>query len=240
MATLRSRLARKEVSRIRRRMLLFGGLTIFTLLFLLFWGIPLLVKVATFLTEWQGSRSPVEVSDQLPPAPPSLNPLPKATNKEFLSLSGSAEAGASVEVFLNSTSFQKVVVTNDGTFVADQIPLIEGENKIYVQTIDEAGNLSQPSPIKIILFDNQPPTLEISSPQNGANFNGDGQKKVTVAGKTEADINLTINDRFVILDQEGNFTTQLTLQEGENIIKVSAVDLAENKTEKEIKVNFSP
>jgi len=237
---VRSRLARKEEARRRRRNLVFTILTFLIIIFVFFWGIPTLVKVATFFAEWRGSESPVEIGDDLPPAPPQINLPPRATNKDSIPISGSAEPGATVEIFLNGLSSQKVVTTSEGSFSIEKLKLSLGENKIYAVVIDKAGNISQPSSEISILYDNKPPELEVETPKNGASFFGEKQKKVTVSGKTEPGVTLTINDHLVILNQEGNFSAQINLSEGENTIKIVAKDLAENQTEKEIKVNFSP
>lgn len=240
MAAKKSRLVRKEEARSLRRTLLYGSLTLLIIVLLFWGGIPSLVRVATFFTELQTSQTPVEKEDLLPPAPPQINPVPRATKKDLLSLSGLAEPGSTVEIFLNNTSTQTVIATSEGAFTIDRLKLSPGENKIYAVATDQAGNVSQPSSKMTILFDSEPPELEIYSPADGATFSGEKQKKLTISGKTEPGITLTINDRQVILDQEGNFSTIKPLSEGENTFRVVATDLAENQTEKEIKVSFAP
>jgi len=240
MAGFRSRLARKEEARNLRRALLYGLLTILVVILVLFWGIPSLVRIATFFNQWQSSSTPVGKSDLLPPAPPKINPIPAATKKDLLSISGQAEAGSTVEIFLQNAAIQTVVADNEGRFTIDRLKLSSGENKIHAVATDQAGNISQPSTKMTILFDNQAPELEIFSPQDRATFSGEKQKKVTISGKTEPGITLTINDRLIILNQEGNFSTTRQLSEGENIFKIVASDRADNQTEKEIKVTYTP
>lgn len=235
-----SRLVKKEEAKSLRRTVIFGGLTILFILGIIFLGIPTLVKIAVFFSEIKSSGTPVEQSDILPPAPPKINSLPEATSTNSISLSGFAEAGSTVEVFLNNSSYKKVIASEDGTFLVDNLSLTEGQNEIYTIAQDQAGNLSQPSETILILFDKAPPTLEISQPQDGANFTGEKQRKIQISGKTEPGVNLIINDRLQILDKDGNFSLAFTLSEGENVLKFVATDKAENKTEKEIKVTFAP
>ncbi|PJE67723.1 hypothetical protein COU95_00810 [Candidatus Shapirobacteria bacterium CG10_big_fil_rev_8_21_14_0_10_40_9] len=235
-----SRLVKKEEAKSLRRTVIFGGLTILFILGIIFLGIPTLVKIAVFFSEIKSSSVPVEQSDILPPAPPKINPLPEATNIGTIPISGFAEAGSTVEVFLNNSSYKKVVASEDGTFLVDSLLLTEGQNEIYTIAQDQAGNRSQPSETIIILFDKAPPTLEISQPQDGANFLGEKQRKIQISGKTEPGVSLTLNDHLQILDKDGNFSQTYALSEGENVFKFVATDLAGNKTEKEIKVTFAP
>lgn len=235
-----SRLTRKEEARSLRRAFFYLVLTIGFVTLLAIWGIPSLVRVATFFSQWRGATTPIGKTDILPPAPPTINPIPRATKKDLLSLSGTSEPGSTVEIYLNEVVNGSVVANNEGVFIVDKISLSSGENEIYAVATDQAGNNSSPSRKFNILYDNQPPELEISAPEEGASFSGEAQKRLTISGKTEAGINLTLNGRLVILDQEGNFSTTITLSEGENIVKIVATDLAENQTEKEIRVTFTP
>ncbi|MFZ5366416.1 MAG: Ig-like domain-containing protein [Patescibacteria group bacterium] len=231
---------KKEKARSLRRTVIFSGLTILFVLGLIFWGIPSLIKIAIFFSEIKSSSTPVEQSDILPPAPPKINPLPEATNIGVMSLSGFAEAGSTVEVFLNNSSYQKVITSEDGTFLADNLNLTEGQNEIYATAQDNAGNKSQPSAKMIIVFDKTPPELTIDKPQDKAHFIGEKQRKIQISGKTDPGTILTINEHLEVLDKDGNFSLSFTLSEGENVLKFIATDQAGNKTEKEIKVTFTP
>lgn len=239
MAT-RSRLTRKEEARSLRRAFFYLVLTVGFVTLLAIWGVPSLVRVATFFSQWRGASTPIGKTDFLPPAPPNINLIPRATKKDLLSLSGTAEPGSTVDIFLNEEVKSSVVANNEGVFILDSISLSEGENQIYAIATDQAGNSSSPSRKLAILYDAKPPELEISSPEDGATLTGQEQKRLTVSGKTEPGISLTINGRLTILDQEGNFSSTFSLTEGENTFKIIALDLAENQTEKEIKVTYTP
>ena len=64
-----------------------------------------------------------------------------------------------------------------------------------------------------------PPRLVLFSPPK--NFITD-KNRVEINGKTEKEVNLTINERPLLSDQNGNFSLNLDLQKGLNIIKISA------------------
>jgi len=64
-----------------------------------------------------------------------------------------------------------------------------------------------------------PPKLLILSPENNLITN---ENIIKIQGQTEKEVDLTINDRSLLCDEQGNFTVDLNLQKGENIIKISA------------------
>lgn len=75
--------------------------------------------------------------------------------------------------------------------------------------------------------DDIPPVLEIEELPDITY-----EKDLVIKGKTEPGATVTINDNAVKVDNDGSFTTKLTLKIGPNTIKVVAVDPAGNKTEK--------
>jgi len=214
-------------------------LTFFLILLVIFGGIPFLVRIATFLGEIKSSGEIVETTDTTPPLPPKLQPLPEATNKNTITLKGFAEPGVTVKIFLNGEIVKEVLAEADGSFAAETINLSQGKNNIKAKAGDQAGNESKDSDIIIIDYDKDPPELEIISPENNASFSGE-EKEVKIVGKTEAGATLKINGHLIIIDQEGNFSYSLNLSEDENLILFEAIDKAENITEKEIIVFFSP
>lgn len=235
-----SRLMRREEKQSLRKAAIFFLLTLLILAGTIFLGIPALVKVAVFLAELKGSSLPVEQTDVIPPAPPRLDPLPEATKTNSIGLSGSAEAGANVEIYLNDRLVLTLVSDNDSHFITEKIRLEEGKNSVYVIAFDKAGNKSSPSEKISIWFNDQPPDLSIEQPGDNSHFNGEKEKTITVQGKTEADVNLNLNDRLVIVGNEGNFSTTYSLNEGENKLTFIARDQAENETKKELTVFYFP
>ena len=234
-----SRLLRKEEARSLRRAITFGFLTVILALALIFLGIPALIRMAIFLENLRSSSLPVETKDIFPPAPPQLKPLPEATNDAQVVVQGFAESGSAVEIFLNGKSTKKVIAENAGSFSTSSIKITSGRNEITAIATDKAGNSSQKSGKIIISYDEAPPELKISEPIDNAEFFGE-ENKITVKGKTEEKATVTVNERVVIVDSEGNFEYSLTLSEGENQILIVATDKAGNKTEKEIGLTYNP
>jgi bacillopeptidase F len=91
----------------------------------------------------------------------------------------------------------------------------------------------------IITFKSKPPTLQIKSPTDGQSFSKD-QNIAEILGTTDPHVRITINNFWAIIDEKNNFSYSLSLKDGENEIKIVALDQAGNKTEKNIKVTYSP
>jgi len=234
-----SLLSKKEEKRNLRRAVLFTFLTLLLIFISLFWGIPALIKMAVFFGDIRGSSQPIEVKDNFPPQVPILNTLPEATNQSEIEVSGITEAGASVKIFLVGKEAKETLADNEGNFSSGKLNLTLGQNEIYALAIDKAGNQSTPSEKVAVWYDNEPPTLEISQPEDGKTVSEE-TGKINIVGKTDPNTELTVNEHLVILDKEGNFKYTLGLSLGENQIQIVAIDKAGNKTEKSLTVNYSP
>jgi len=233
-----SRLTKFEDKRNIRRAVIFGVLTILSIILFFFYGLPLVAKFAGFLSDLRKSNSPVEIEDKTPPAPPRFESQPEATNRKKVDLVGITEPGATVFLTLNGEE-EELIANSEGQF-NQTFNLDNGENSFFALVRDEAGNESQKTETIKIIFDDTEPTLEISSPQEGASFFGSKQRQIVIDGKTEEGSSLTINDRFVLVENDGTFAFATTLSEGENSFNLKVNDKAGNQSEKSIKVNFTP
>ena len=170
--------------------------------------------------------------------PPVLDPLPGATNSGRIAVSGYAAKESNVLIFVNGSEEMKIVADKDGKFSTQLVPIKEGENTLYA-IVAASDSQSSPSATYTVNYKKNEPKLEISSPQDGDQFRDD-QKEITIAGATDEDNRVLINDRLVIVDVQGNFSYSVRLSDGENTFKIQAYDNAGNKTEKELKVTYSP
>jgi len=238
MAARYSRLAHTQKKKNIRSAYFFVFLSIFAGIIFLYFGIPALANLSTFLSNLKGSDKAVQIDDSTPPAPPRFDSLPEATNKKTLKLKGKSESGAEVTIFFNNKE-EVVIADADGEFTST-LSLSGGENEIYAKAKDQSGNESHESQKIVVVFDQTPPKLSISSPSDGAEFYGSGQRQVVIEGETDEDTDLTINDRVVTVDSDGTFTFATTLSEGENTFNLKAIDLAENESETSITVKFTP
>jgi transcriptional regulator with XRE-family HTH domain len=64
-----------------------------------------------------------------------------------------------------------------------------------------------------------PPPLEIYNPTNNTVIQG---QKIEIVGKTDSGVNISINEKNILTDNDGNFKEEINLQSGVNVIKISA------------------
>lgn len=205
---------------------------------LFFWGIPTIARVATFISEIGKSDDPIAKEDHIPPAPPRIEDIPQATNKLSVDLKGNTEASATVIIEFNGNT-EEILAGVGGEF-SKNYKLLKGENSFILKARDQAGNESQPTQMYEISYDDEEPKLDIKSPTDGANFFGSGQRQITVQGSTDSNSNLTINDRFVSVADDGGFSYTTTLSDGTNQFTIKSTDLAGNVSEETLSVSFNP
>lgn len=78
--------------------------------------------------------------------------------------------------------------------------------------------------------------LIISDPADGAVVSS---PQLLIRGKTAPNAEVFINDKDTTADGNGNFSATLTLDEGENLIIVTANDAEGNMAEKELVVTYN-
>lgn len=232
----RSRL-NKHLEKQSKRTLFLSIVGIFLIgLALLKFGIPLIADLG-FLSSQIVPKNETKKSDteDIFLSPPSIDPLPSATNVEGIEVSGTSTTGKNVVIYLNGSRYGAPEIDSDGNFSLS-VKLSEGINIIKAKAIEEK-NESEFSDSISIDFRKNPPDLTIELPSDGQTTN---KSPFLVTGKTETGVKVTINDFWAIVNSKGNFSYNLALRGGENEIKVVATDEAGNKTEKSVKLNYSP
>ena len=232
----RSRLSRR-LQRKTQKNLVLSLLGIILVLFVLFkFGIPFLLNVTLFISGGKQTQS-AKQDQTIVVAPPVLNPIVSATNSAQLTISGIAAPKQIVDLYLNDELTDQTKTKDDGSFSFKE-DLKPGENTIKAKAITDSSS-SDFSEILTIALKNAAPSLRINSPTDNQSFPRD-QNTVTVSGSTDSDVKVTVNDFWAISDEKNNFSYTLLLKPGENQIKVTAVDQAGNKTEKDLKVIYTP
>lgn len=220
-----------------KKNLILSVLGIILVLLLVFkFGLPLLINLSLFLS---GSKGSLEQSESKNPsfiAPPIFNSTSTATSSARIAISGVASKDQTISLYVNTDLVDEAKTEDDGSFSFEPT-LRPGENTIKAKAImkDKESEFSQTI---TIIFKSAPPSLNIKAPTDGQSFGSD-QNIADVQGSTDPDVKITVNGFWAITDSDGSFSYSLPLQNGENKIKITATDIAENKTEKEIKVTFS-
>lgn len=198
------------------------------------WGILLFMNIIA----GSGAERVSTGQDIIPPQTPIISALDEATNSARIKVDGYTEAGANVELILNDKTDKLGTADTNGYFSFDSL-LISGQNRIQVRAKDVAGNESM-SELSLVTLDTKPVELTVASPKDGSEFAGRNNQVVDIKGsvnKTEAQV--LINNSFVSLDADGNFSHRFMLANGENTLTITATDVAGNKAEKTIKLFFA-
>ncbi len=201
-------------------------------------GIPALVNFSLFLSNFHGqqSQSTTPATNQII-AQPILTQDFTATNSATITVNGTAAAQEKVQLYVNDDLVDTISTKDDGTFSFKNITLTQQQNTLKARAKKD-DKVSEFSDSLIISYIQKAPSLSVDSPSDGQSFSHD-QSTVVVKGKTDPDIKVTVNDFWAIVDNNGNYSYSLHLQNGDNQIHVVATDPAGNKTEKQITVKYS-
>jgi len=170
-----------------------------------------------------------------PPAPRMENP-PEATNVEKITLKGKAIPEMKILAELATGAKIETSANRKGEFVID-IPLIQNsENVVSLFTVDQAGNFSAPTRVKIIQdsIPPAPPKIE-KFPSRVI------QDKATVIGKGEPEANIVVKsgtaEKIVgVVSKVGDFVVDVDIlkyerQVRKNFIQIFLEDKAGNRSE---------
>ncbi|MEN2768331.1 S8 family serine peptidase [Ornithinibacillus xuwenensis] len=155
------------------------------------------------------------------------------TNEANVTVEGNASPTTTVTLSNNGEEVGSVEVGEDGTFSFDT-ELTEGENVFTAASIvngEEAGV----SEAVTVNLDTNAPELTIDNPADGDETN---RETVTVEGTVD-DENLDfvkVNGQAATVDEDGNYSKRILLDEGENTIEVVAQDLAGNTSTESVTI----
>ncbi len=168
-------------------------------------------------------------------APPVLNPMNEATKSAQIIVSGYAGDKQDIKLYVNGKFIDKTTVNKDKQFTFQNVPLEKGNNEIKAKALTDKDKESDYSQILNINYIDKAPSLDINYPQDGQTISK-GDSPITVKGKTDPGVKVTINDFWAISNDDGSFSYSLSLHDGDNDIKIIATDDAGNQTTKEIKI----
>lgn len=234
-----SRLSRTLEQQSKKQLYIFLFSSLVLIAASIFFGPRILDFIGTYMI---GSGSDQQATDENKiefVAPPQFSSIPRASETNVISLSGTTtSSNATVEIFVNNRKEASVEVSKNNTFEFKNIKLQEGQNILKGRTI-VGDRKSDYTKDYIVIFSKEPPKIEEVSPGDGSEFKR-GDQEIRVQGKTEPQNTVTVNNFRAIVDENGNFSYYLRLNEGENKISIKAVNVAGKETVKEITVRFSP
>lgn len=233
----RSHFRRYQEHQQERRLLLSLVGIIGVLAFLAFFGLKIFVGFSLLVERLRGGTPSAQPIRNIV-LPPTLDPLPIATNSATVAISGAGTAGHTLILYVNDGEAKKAAITRDGIFTISSVKLDEGLNTVSAKQTDANGNISDLSNVLDIRVKRTPPSLDISSPSDNSTIGGDTDK-VAVSGTTEEDASLTINGRLAVVAVDGSFRYDFPLSEGINTLTIVAQDPAGNRTTIERHVTYS-
>lgn len=234
---IRSRLSKRMESKTKKNLALSVLGIILIILLALRFGIPSLINLSLFLSGSKNNQEQSKIQDTSFIAPPVLDSFPQATASANVIISGITLKKQTINLYINGDLVDSTKAGDDGKFSFKQT-LKPGENTIKAKIIVNEKESDFSNTITIA-YKSAPPFLNVNSPADGQSFSKD-KNIVEIKGATDPDVKVTVNGFWAIINSSGEFSYSFPLQNGENKIKVIAIDIAGNKTEKEIKVPYSP
>lgn len=235
-----SRLSRRIEKQTRKTIFfsIFGILIVFFIFIKL--GIPILVNFSLFISSSKQNQTNQEGKNTNTfVATPVINLPFNATNSATISITGTGQPKQTISLYLNDNLIAKTAVLKDRTFTFSDIKLDKGENNFKAKSLIENEGESEFSEMVSITYKDKKPNLTVDSLTDGQAFKKD-DKTAEIKGKTDSGVKIIVNGFWAIVDENGNYSYQLPLQNGDNQIKIVASDDAGNTTEKELKVTYSP
>ncbi|MEC0291549.1 Ig-like domain-containing protein [Terribacillus saccharophilus] len=158
--------------------------------------------------------------DSAPPAAPEINPITNADT----SISGTAEANATIIVTLADGTTAEAIADSEGNWTAE-IPAQDPGSEISAIAIDEAGNESESESITVANSDTTAPIAPEVDPLDSDD--------TSLSGTAEAntDIIVTLPNGASVrttADADGNWTVDIPFQNPDAVLSVVAVDEARN------------
>lgn len=234
-----SRLNRTSVKQNNRQALYFI-IGFIALLFILVQFGPFFINVfGNIIYSIRADKPETQIIGQELLQPPSLYNIPNATQSAYVNFEGNASVDeGTIEIYVNDELEEEIELNGSSDFEARRISLKSGENTIKARLVidDKTSSFSEDY---LISYIKDKPSLEISSPSNGASFTR-ADRKISVNGKTSPENTITVNSFRAIVDNSGNFSYQLELKDGENTITVVAQNEAGLTEQAEIKVTYQP
>lgn len=132
---------------------------------------------------------------------------------------------------VTGSSIQKTSISNGYRCTyTPQTALGDGQHTIKFDASDNDGNAATQKSITLKI-DTVPPTLNVTAPAEGLVTN---TALLTVSGTTNdatsSPVTLKVNNQNVEVQKDGNWSTQITLSEGQNTINIVATDAAGKTT----------
>lgn len=231
----RSRLTNKLEQQSKQTLVISALGCIGIIAFLIFFGIPLLSRLSTVVQN--DKEAATTTTDETFIAAPILDTVPSATNSAYTRVTGNAGGNLLIRLYINDTFSDDVESKEDGSFTFKRVELKEGKNEIKALARTQSKKESTFSQTETITYISKAPKLTIDSPSGDPTVK---ESTFIVKGTSDPNTQVSVNDRWALVDAEGSFSYTLQLANGENMLKIVSTDDAGNTTEVSRKVTYTP
>ena len=194
-------------------------------------------KIGSFFGFLSLNRGGDNSIPSIAPTPPTFTNPPRFVDETFSNISGVAQPGNTVKIFVNGPEKGSVIADREGKFLFSKVNLIEGTNQIYTKSIDGLGNTSAKSQTINVIVDKTKPEITIDSPADGEKVRN-LDKRVEITGTLSEKADVTVNGSTAIVTSDLKFRILLGVDEGGVEIKVVATDEAGNSSEEIIFIEY--
>ena len=123
-----------------------------------FWGLPTLALLVGNNLIRQTGQTQQEI--EIRPASPVLTDVPESTREDKITISGYAQPGLEVTLYINAQERAKMLVDEAGEFSFVGVPLDPDVNEIYAFAYNPTNKLeSEKSRVYTLIKDKKPPEL---------------------------------------------------------------------------------
>ncbi len=239
MAKQGSRLTRSLERQSKKQLYIFVAATIIILTTLGVFSTKILDAIGSVMISDEDRNSSTQEQTVAPVTPPHFDEIPSATQTNTIKITGSvSREDGTVEIFVNNRKVSTKKIESNRKFEITGIKISEGENAVKGRYIlgDRKSEFTRDY---IVHFTKEAPKIDGVSPSDGAEFKR-GDQEIVVRGTTEPLNTVTVNDFIAIVNQQGEFSYFLRLNEGDNTIRIKAVSPTGQETVKELKVTYHP
>ncbi len=232
-----TRLEEHQKKQFRNKVILYIALIVVLGVFMITAGLKLLINSTVYLSNLTSGKSATTPSKYKSTIYGTLDidTIVDATNSAKIIVSGTVVNYDKLEFYINDDKIKDYDVSSE-QFEQEIGDLKKGDNKVYIKAINSETKDERKSQVYGVSYVNEKPKLDISQPQDNARVNNNDLK---IAGSTNKDVLIKVNDFPVVVDAGGNFQTSIRLKDGDNKIVITAQDNAGNTESKSLTVNYS-
>ncbi len=207
---------------------------------LAFFGFVLIFGNINYVWGLFRSREVYKEDNSFKPSKPFLSVNKEFTKDTNVDFEGSAESGNTVYLYKNNEKLQDTVSDSNNKFYFNGVAIDATQDKttsFYVVSKNKESVESDKSNEIKVTFDKKEPKFTVTSPEDGQTISS-FSRTLEVKGTVDPDAEVLVNGRTAIINQTNEYSAQIRLEEGENVITIEVKDKAGNSSKRVLKVTF--